>query len=151
MATPYIMPLGFIDRTTDDGAVMLLTNPEDSLGLRLGTPITVWPYSQEHLALAKLRGNITAVGHTTATFTTSESQTDPRWPEHQPILAPAAPVLMALKESFDPDPARKVTSEKAEAVKGGGRIVYHRRDDRGPYGRWNGDRLGAREDSVGVS
>ena len=115
MATPYIMPLGFIDRTTDDGTIFLLTNPEDSLGLRLGTPITVWRYSHEHLTLAKLRGTITAVGYTTATFTTSESQTDPRWPEHEPILAPAAPVFMALKESFDPDPARKVTPEKAEA------------------------------------
>ena len=44
-----------------------------------------------------------------------------------------------------------------EGVKGvhktyhcGGGIVYHRRDDRGPYGRWSGDRLGAREGSVGV-
>ena len=60
MATPYIMPLGFIDRTTDDAIIFLLTNPEDSLGIRLGTPITVWRYSQEHLALAKLRGTITA-------------------------------------------------------------------------------------------
>ena len=33
----------------------------------------------------------------------------------------------------------------------GGRIVYHRRDDRGPYGRWSGDCLGAREDSAGVT
>ena len=33
----------------------------------------------------------------------------------------------------------------------GGRIVYHRRDDRGPYVRWSGGCLRAREDSVGVS
>ena len=33
----------------------------------------------------------------------------------------------------------------------GGVTVYHWRDDRGPYGRWSGDRLGAREDSAGVS
>ena len=34
----------------------------------------------------------------------------------------------------------------------GGRTVYHRRDDRGPYGRWSrGDCLGAREDSAGVT
>ena len=33
----------------------------------------------------------------------------------------------------------------------GGRIVYHRRDDRGPYGRWSGDCLGAREDGAGVT
>ena len=77
MATPYIMPLGFIDRTTDEGTIFLLTNPEDSLGLRLGTPVTVRRYLQERLALAKLRGTLTAVGYTTATFTASESQTDP--------------------------------------------------------------------------
>ena len=42
-------------------------------------------------------------------------------------------------------------AEHLENVKGvhktyqwGGGIVYHRRDDRGPYGRWSGDRLGAR-------
>ena len=28
MATHYIMPLGFIDRTTDDGAIFLLTSAE---------------------------------------------------------------------------------------------------------------------------
>ena len=33
----------------------------------------------------------------------------------------------------------------------GGRIVYHRRDERGPYGTWSGDCLGAIEDSAGVS
>ena len=115
MATPYIIPLGFIDRTTDEGTVFLLTNPEDFLGLKLGTPITVWRYSQEHLALAKLRGAVTAIGYTTATFTASASLTDPRWPQGEPILVPAAPVFMDLEGSYDPDPARKTTPEKAEA------------------------------------
>ena len=115
MATPYIMPLGFIDRSTDKGTIFLLANPEDSLGLKLDTPVTVWRYSQEHLALAKLRGIITAVGYTTATFATLESQTDPRWPEDEPIIVSAAPVFMALEGSYDPDTARKITPEKAEA------------------------------------
>ena len=115
MAAPYIMPLGFIDRTTNEGTAFLLTNPADSLGIKLGTPVTVWRYLQEHLALAKLRGNITAVGYTTATFTTSDYSTDPRWPDEEPILAPTSPVFLALEESYDPDPARKITPEKAEA------------------------------------
>ena len=33
----------------------------------------------------------------------------------------------------------------------GGGIVYHRRDERGPYGTWSGDCLVVREDSSGVS
>ena len=115
MTRSYIMPLGFIDRPTDEGSIFLLTNPEDSLSLKVGTPVTVWRYLQEHLALAKLRGTITAVGHTTATFSSVASETDPRWPEGDPIIMPAAPVFMALKESYDPDPARRITPEKAEA------------------------------------
>ena len=115
MAEPYIMPLGFIDRTTNNGTVFLLTNPDESLDLRLGTPVTVWRYSQEHVALAKLRGTVTAVGYTTATFTTVEYTADPRWPSDETILPPTAPVFVALKDSYEPDPARRVTREKAEA------------------------------------
>lgn len=40
MATPYIMPLGFIDRPTETGATFILTNPEDSVSLKHNTPIT---------------------------------------------------------------------------------------------------------------
>ena len=56
MATPYIMPLGFIHRRTGDGAVIMLTNPEDSWTLQLGTLVTVWRYSRRRLAAAKARG-----------------------------------------------------------------------------------------------
>ena len=58
MAKPYIMPLGFIDRITRDETVFLLTNPEDSKTIGAGTPVTVWRYSQEYLALGKVRGLI---------------------------------------------------------------------------------------------
>ena len=62
MAKPYIIPIGFIDRTTDNRTIFLLNYPEDSLGLKLDTPVTVWRYSPEQLALAKVRGVISAVG-----------------------------------------------------------------------------------------
>ena len=81
MARPYILPLGFIDRTTDSGAVFLLTNPEDSAALEAGTPVTVWRYSHEQLALAKIRGLICAVGFVTARFRTVESVINHRWPK----------------------------------------------------------------------
>ena len=77
MPTPYIMPLGFIDRPTETGATFILTNPEDSLSLKTDTPITVWRYSPEHLAIGRLRGHVNAVGYTTAAFATVEYRNDP--------------------------------------------------------------------------
>ena len=52
------------------------------------SPVTVWTYSPEHLALGKVRGLITAVGYTTATFAAVETTTDPRWPGDE--LSPLA-------------------------------------------------------------
>ena len=101
MAQPYINPLGFIDRPTQDGAIIILTNPEESLSLRPDTPITVWRYSPEHLALGKLRGRITTIGYTTATFVTDETEKDPRWPDENLVRA-AAPVFLALEGTFEP-------------------------------------------------
>ena len=117
MTQPYINPLGFIDRPTRDGAVILLINPEDSLNLKLGTPITVWRYSPEHLALGKLRGRITAIGYTTATFTTDETKTDPRWSKDEDLLRTAAPVFLAQEGTFEPDPSRKLTPERTLALR----------------------------------
>ena len=114
MATPYIMPLGFIDRPTGDGAIIMLTNPQDSL--RTDTPITVWRYSPEQLALAKMRGRISAVGYVTATFRTVEFQIDPRWPEDEEILRERTPVYLALGATFEPDPGRMLTREQAETM-----------------------------------
>ena len=117
MATPYIMPLGFIDRITEEGAVFQLTNPEDSGSLTSGTPVTVWRYSEDSLALGKLRGRISAVGYTTATFATVETMTDPRWPENENVLRAAAPVFLAREETFEPDPSRVVSQERAESFR----------------------------------
>ena len=38
MSKPYINPIGFIDRTTDNRTIFLLNNPEDSLGTEAGYP-----------------------------------------------------------------------------------------------------------------
>ena len=116
MATPYIMPLGFIDRTTDDGAVMLLTNPEDSLGLRLGTPITVWRYSQDTWPSPSSGGTITAVGFTRATFTSAHSLKDSRWPQDEDILKPKIPVYLAIPGSYEPNGSRMLSQEETDEI-----------------------------------
>ena len=116
MAKPYIMPLGFIYTKNDQGTVFLLTNPEDSNNLTTGTPVTVWRYSPEHLALAKIRGLITAIGYTTATFATVETAADPRWPEGHSILQPRTPVFLAEQGSFEPDLSRMLTEKQAKRI-----------------------------------
>ena len=116
MVKLYINPLGFIDRPTQDGATFILTNPQDSLSLTAETPITVWSYSPDHLALAKTRGIITEIGYATATFRTVEFQIDPRWPEDEEILQKRTPVYLALEATFEPDPGRMLTREQAEAI-----------------------------------
>lgn len=116
MARPYIMPLGFIDRTTDNGAVFLLNNPKETAELKPGTPVTVWRYSPDRLALAKLRGLISDIGYVTARFRTVESVMDDRWPEEEEVLRQRTPVYLALEDSFEPDPRRMLTQEQADRM-----------------------------------
>ena len=41
MARPYVVPIGYIERQTGEGATFILNNAEDSKSLRINTPITV--------------------------------------------------------------------------------------------------------------
>ena len=116
MARPYITPLGFIERLTEDGATFTLSNPEDSLTLQSNTPVTVWRYSPEQLALAKIRGLINAVGYVTATFRTVESWIDPKWPEDDEVLRERTPVYLALEGTFEPDPSRMLTQDQVDRM-----------------------------------
>ena len=116
MTTPYILPLGFVYRKTEAGTILLLTNPGEPQNLKPDTPVTVWTYSPEHLALGKVRGLITAVGYTTATFSSVETSLDARWPQDQDVLRPNAPVFLAQEGSFEPDLSRMLTPEQAGAI-----------------------------------
>ena len=116
MAIPHIMPLGFIHRRTEAGAIIMLNNPQESQTLKLGTPITLWRYSPGRLAVAKVRGTVSAVGYVTATFTTADAQIDPRWPADQEIIRPRVPVYLAAPDSFEPDLSRMITPEQAEDI-----------------------------------
>ncbi len=130
MARPYILPIGFISHATEDGVIFTLSNAQDSADLTRDTPVTVWRYSPEHLAFAKIRGLITAVGYVTATFRTVESATDPRWPEEERILREKTPVYLALEDTFEPHPGRMLTQEKANRLRSFGQQYRNLRGGR---------------------
>ena len=118
MAKKRILPLGFIDRTTSDGAIIMLARPRDSHTLRPETPVTIRNRSSgEPQAKARVRGMITSVGYLTATFRTIETRINSRWPQDEVILRRSTPVYQALPESFIPDPARTISEEQTEDLR----------------------------------
>lgn len=113
-----ILPLGFIDRPTDGGAIIMLTKPSDSHRLKPETPVTLMTRSTgERAASARVRGLITAVGYVTATFRISETRTHGNWPEGEEILRRGTPVYQALPDSFKRDPQRTLSKEEAESLR----------------------------------
>lgn len=118
MTEPHILPLGFIDRTTDEGAIIMLTKPSESRRLSPDTPVTLRTRSvKEPAATAKVRGVITAVGYVTAIFRVVESVTDSLWPEGEPTLRRDTPVYRALPGTFQPDPSGALTRELTEDLR----------------------------------
>ena len=117
MPQPRLLPLGFIDRTTDDGAIIMLTKPSGSHNIRLETPVTLQARNPGTTrATARVRGVITSVGYVTATFKTVETMKTLTWPQEQPVLQRGLPVYQALPDSFKPDPARTLTPEQAASL-----------------------------------
>ena len=115
--TPYINPLGFIDKRTPKGVRFLLTNPDDSQTLRVGTAVTVSQTSNDGLAIARMRGEIVAVGYVTATFTIEETILGAKWPGNQETIREKTPVYLAKENSFEPDPSRMLTTEQVEKLR----------------------------------
>ena len=116
MATPYIMPIGFVDGTSKDGIVILLTNPDESGAIEEGTPVTIWKYNPGTLSSGRIRGEINAVGYVSATVTITETQLGPRWPQGQNILKRGTPVYLAQPGTFEPDASRMLTQGQADGM-----------------------------------
>ena len=117
MAENRILPLGFIDRITEDGAIIMLTRPSESHTLRPGTPVTLRSRSRRKpTATARARGLITDVGHVTAAFRTVETREDIEWPEGEQVLRLGTPVYQALADGYEHDPARAISPEESESL-----------------------------------
>ncbi len=118
MAAPRILPLGFIDRATGDGAIIMLTKPSDSHNLKPETPVTLLTKSAgEKPSSARVRGLITSVGYATASFRVVETRTHGNWPEGEQILRRGTPVYQALPGSFKRDPQRTLSKDEAESLR----------------------------------
>lgn len=118
MAENRILPLGFIDRITDEGAVMWLTTPSESPKLGRETTVTLTSRSiGPPNATATARGIITAVGYVTATFKTVEIQRAPNWPQNETVLRKGLPVYEAIPGTFIPDPARTLSKEHEDSLR----------------------------------
>ena len=117
MPAPRILPIGFIDRTTNDGAIIMLTRPSESHDLRPETPVTLRSRSTgETPATARVRGMITSVGYVTATFKVVETHKTTHWPKDEQALQRGTPVYQALPDSFEPDPTRTLSKEQANSL-----------------------------------
>lgn len=117
MAENRILPLGFIDRITEDGAIIMLTRPSDSRTLLPGTPVTLRARSRRKTgATARARGLITGVGNVTATFKTVEIREAVEWPEGEQVLRLGAPVYQALADGYEHDPVRAISPEESEGL-----------------------------------
>ena len=116
MVTPYIIPLGFIDKLDGASTTFTLTNPEDSASLGPGAPVTVWHYSPRYQAIAKTRGEITNLDELTASFRTAGVNLDPKWPTEEATMQLGIPVYLALPNSFEPHSSRMLSQGEAEAL-----------------------------------
>ena len=103
MEQTIVMPIGIIEGPSPAGAVFRLTPQGQRAGLRTDTPVTVWRYHPEQLAMAKYAGRITEVSDETATFSILRAEVDERWPSEINPLDTGAPVYLAQRGSFEPD------------------------------------------------
>ena len=110
-----IMPIGIIQQPTEDGATFILTRPEDRSTLKTNSPVVVWNAQidkQDVISGVMVRGQITEIGPTSATFTTSESWADPNWPKDTDVLVPGSFVHLALPGSFEIDRSQIATPDE---------------------------------------
>ena len=117
MTRPKIMPIGIIEQSTEKWATFRLTRPGDHSTFKIDSPVTVWNthWNQDEIPSGVMvRGHITEIGPTTATFKVVESQTGPYWPKHADTLAPGSFVHLALPNSFEMDPNQIATQEETE-------------------------------------
>ena len=99
MTRPKIMPIGIIEQSTENGAIFTLTRPGDHSTLKIHSPVRVWNthWDQDEIPSgAMVRGHITEIGPTTATFKVVESKIGPYWPQDADPLAPGCFVHLAL-------------------------------------------------------
>ena len=115
MTKPTIMPIGIIEQSTKDDAIFKLTRPADPSILKINSPVMVWNshWNEDEIPSGVMvRGHVTDIGPTTATFKAVESKIGPYWPKDAETLAPGSFVHLALPDSFDVDRSQVATPDE---------------------------------------
>ena len=115
MSKPTIMPIGIIKHSTEDGATFILTRPGDHNTLKINSSLTVrnTHWDQDEIPSGVMvRGHITKIGPTTATFKVVESKIGPYWPKDADTLTPGCFVHLALPDSFEIDRSQIATPDE---------------------------------------
>ena len=112
-----IMPIGIIQQSTEEGATFKLTRPGDHSILKTNSSVVVWNAQidqEDIISGVMVRGQITEIGPTSATFTTAESWADPNWPKDTEVLVPGNFVHLALPGSFEIARSQIATQDEME-------------------------------------
>ena len=115
MTSNPIMPIGFIEDSTDGGGSFVLARPTDRGKFGAGTPVLVRNEHQDGDTVALLRGYITETADTTAAFIITHAQIDSHWPAHIDPKGVGNPIYLALPNTFHPDFSRGPASNKETA------------------------------------
>ena len=109
------MPIGIIEESTKHRAIFILTRPGDDSTLKINSPVRVWNThwdQDEILSGVMVRGQVTEIGPTTATFKVVESKIGPYWPKDADTLSPGSFVHLALPDSFEIDRSQTATPDE---------------------------------------
>ena len=112
MTKPTIMPIGIIKQSTGDGTIFVLIRPGNHSILKINSPVTVrnTHWNQDEIPSGVMvRGHVTEIGPTIATFKVAESKMGPHWPKDADTLAPGSFVHLLLPDSFDMDRSQIAT------------------------------------------
>ena len=114
-----IMPIGIIEQSTEDSAIFKLTRPGDDSTLKINSPVMVWNTDRDDEDIPSgvmVRGHITEIGPTTATFKVVESKIGPYWPKDADPLAPGSFIHLALHNSFEVDRSQIATRDEEKLL-----------------------------------
>ena len=137
MTRPKIMPVGIIEQSTGDSAIFTLTRPGDPSILKINSSVIVRNTHRDDEDIPSgimVRGQVTEIGPTTATFKVVESRIGPYWPKDADTLAPGCFVHLALPDCFEIDRSQIATP-------GRGGIPGEARDGPSTQGRPGEERL----------
>ena len=100
---------------TEEGAIFTLTRPGDPNILKINSSVMVrnTHWDQDDIPSGvMIRGHVTEIGPTSATFKVVESRTSPYWPKDADTLAPGCFVHLAMPDSFEIDRSQIATRDE---------------------------------------